>query len=76
MKNLPINERPYEKLINNGAENLSDAELLAIIIKSGTKNMTALEISQRLLLECENNTLVAFLRENSRKGYDILKVIS
>lgn len=28
------------------------------------------------ILECENNTLVAFLRENSRKGYDILKVIS
>ena len=28
------------------------------------------------ILECENDTLVAFLRENSRKGYDILKVIS
>lgn len=55
MKNLPINERPYEKLMNNGAENLSDSELLAIVIKSGTKEMTSLEISQRLLLECEND---------------------
>ena len=37
MKELPKAERPYEKLELFGEKNLSNAELLAIIIKSGTK---------------------------------------
>lgn len=37
MKELPILERPYEKLEIYGAEMLSNAELLAIIIKTGNK---------------------------------------
>ena len=37
MKELPISERPYEKLEMYGAHTLSNAELLAIIIKNGTK---------------------------------------
>ena len=38
MKELPKGERPYEKLEQYGAEYLTNAELLAIIIKSGTKD--------------------------------------
>lgn len=38
VKDLPINERPRERLMKYGAENLSVQELLAIILKSGTKN--------------------------------------
>ena len=37
IKKLPISERPYEKLEMYGENSLSNAELLAIIIKSGTK---------------------------------------
>ena len=37
IKDLPEEERPYEKLINNGVEKLSNEELLAIIITTGTK---------------------------------------
>ena len=37
MKELPSSERPYEKLEMYGAGALSNAELLAIIIKTGTK---------------------------------------
>ena len=37
IKELPISERPYEKLEKYGEESLSNAELLAIIIKTGTK---------------------------------------
>ena len=37
MKELPVSERPYEKLELYGPERLSNSELLAIIIKSGTK---------------------------------------
>ena len=40
MKELPSSERPYEKLEMYGAETLSNAELLAIIIKTGTKEKT------------------------------------
>ena len=36
MKELPISERPYEKLEMYGSNSLSNAELLAIIIKNGT----------------------------------------
>lgn len=49
IKELPESERPYEKLELYGEQNLSNAELLAIIIKSGTKNETSVQIAQKLL---------------------------
>lgn len=49
IKELPENERPYEKLEKYGPEILSNPELIAIIIKSGTKNMTSVQIAQNLL---------------------------
>ena len=49
IKELPELERPYEKLEMYGEKVLSDAELLAIIIKTGTKEETAVQLSQRLL---------------------------
>lgn len=49
IKELPESERPYEKLELYGEQSLSNAELLAIIIKSGTKNETSVQIAQKLL---------------------------
>jgi DNA repair protein RadC len=49
MKDLPEFERPYEKLEYFGAEVLSDAELLAIIFRTGSRNMRAVELAQKLL---------------------------
>lgn len=49
MKELPISERPYEKLEIYGAKKLSNAELLAIIIKTGTKEETAISLAQKIL---------------------------
>lgn len=49
MKELPISERPYEKLELYGPEMLSNAELLAIIIKSGTKEENSVSIANRVL---------------------------
>lgn len=49
IKDLPAEERPYEKLEANGGEVLSNAELLAIIIKTGTRKERSIEIAQRLL---------------------------
>lgn len=58
LKQLPISERPYEKLEMYGESTLSNSELLAIIIKTGTKEETALELAQKvLLLNNESNNL-------------------
>jgi len=48
-------DRPREKMLNKGAQSLSDAELLAILIASGNKNESAVELSRRILRECKNN---------------------
>ncbi|MCM1282229.1 MAG: DNA repair protein RadC [Muribaculaceae bacterium] len=57
VKNLPESERPYERFRRLGAEALSDAELLAIILKTGTKGLTSLELARKLLSECHGNLL-------------------
>lgn len=49
IKELPETERPYEKLELYGEKNLSNAELLAIIIKSGTRDETSVQIAQKIL---------------------------
>ena len=67
MKELPLSERPYEKLEMYGETSLSNSELLAIIIKSGTKEESSVEIAQRILnmnLSEDSNSL-RFLQEIS-----------
>jgi DNA repair protein RadC len=49
IKDLPENERPREKLAKYGSEVLSNAELLAILIRTGTKNESAIDIAYKLL---------------------------
>ncbi len=49
MKDLPEDERPYEKCLKNGAEQLTDAELLAVILRSGSCGETALDLSKKIL---------------------------
>ncbi len=49
MKELPISERPYEKLEMYGEKSLSNSELLAIIIKTGTKEETSVGLAQKIL---------------------------
>lgn len=67
MKNLPVTERPYEKLEQYGEKNLTNAELLAIIIKSGTREETSVQLAQKILLLNENQDKnnLNFLREIS-----------
>jgi DNA repair protein RadC len=61
IKDLPISERPYEKLEFNGPEMLSNAELLAIIIKTGNKEETSVALAQRILKLDEEETGLGFL---------------
>ena len=49
MKELPPEERPYEKCLRNGPESLSDPELLAVIIRTGSRQESSLSLSKRVL---------------------------
>ena len=49
LKEMPLLERPRERLINVGVENLSDEELLAIILKTGSKEMSVKSLSSYIL---------------------------
>lgn len=51
----PEDERPREKLLNRGAEALSDAELLAIFLRVGMKGRSAVELARDLLGHFDNN---------------------
>lgn len=51
IENIPILERPYEKMLLYGEEALSEIELLSIIIKNGTKNLSAIQIAQNIVVE-------------------------
>jgi DNA repair protein RadC len=48
-------DRPREKMLRKGAQSLSDAELLAILIAIGNKNETAVELARRILHDCHDN---------------------
>ena len=65
IKELPETERPYEKMELYGEKSLSNAELLAIIIKTGTKQYTSIDIAREVLnLNDEPNfNNLNFLRE-------------
>ena len=73
-------DRPREKLILNGRHTLSDAELIAILIRTGVKNITAVELAKQILHQCNNN-LSELSRLNVKdlariKGMGTVKAIS
>jgi DNA repair protein RadC len=49
IKELPKEERPIERLLKNGVNSLSNEELLAIILKTGTKNCSSKELAENLI---------------------------
>ena len=51
IRDWPAGERPREKLLELGPAALTEAELLAILIRTGTRGLTALDIARRLLTE-------------------------
>jgi len=57
LKSWSVEERPREKVIANGIQFLSDTELLAILVRSGTRNMTAVELARNILDQSGNNLL-------------------
>lgn len=55
IKDWSIDDRPREKLMHHGKHNLSDAELLAILIGSGNREESAVALSQRILSASNHN---------------------
>lgn len=53
IKDIPILERPRERLINKGVDSLTNEELVAILLKTGTKNMSVKELSNYVLKELD-----------------------
>lgn len=70
LKTWAVEERPREKVLANGIQFLTDSELLAILLSSGTKNMTAVELA-RLMLKKSGNSLHVLGRQTVG---DLLKI--
>ncbi|MBZ0182279.1 MAG: DNA repair protein RadC [Melioribacteraceae bacterium] len=54
IKDLPLDDRPREKLILRGPQSLSDSELIAIILRTGTKGKSVVQISQEIIKKSGN----------------------
>lgn len=48
---IPLHERPRERLLAQGVEALTDRELLALVLRSGTRGVSALDLASELLAE-------------------------
>jgi DNA repair protein RadC len=59
VKDLPLEDRPREKMLLRGPQSLSDAELLAVLLRTGTKGKSVITISQELIAENENLAVLA-----------------
>lgn len=55
IKNVPHSEQPRERLMSIGAEGLTNSELLAILIRTGSTKQSALEVGKALLSGCNDN---------------------
>ena len=55
IKDLPKIERPREKLISKGPENLKDEELLAILLRTGREGKNVLDLAKQILNNCSKS---------------------
>jgi len=80
IKDLPLHMRPREKLVSQGAENLKDSELLAILLRTGKSGKSAIEISEQILkkvtkkrfLQMTYSDIVSYPGIDSSKACSIL----
>lgn len=69
VKDLPLDDRPREKLLLRGAASLSDSELIAILLRTGTKGKSVVEIAQSILAKgnlavLASNSVESFTKTN------------
>ena len=84
IKSLPKEENPREKAIANGIESLSNVELLALVLRTGNKDESVLQLAQRLLNEIGGfpqlmninyATLVSLKGIKTAKAIELLSII-
>lgn len=78
IRDFPKNERPRERFIQNGPESLSNHELIALMLRTGTKDESVLQLANRLLTHFEGLRLLkdATLHEiTSIKGIGTAKAV-
>ena len=70
IKDMPIIERPREKFLNNSIDNLTDVELLSIILKTGTKKYSVKDISCNILNDIKDIRNLKNITYNDLIKYD------
>lgn len=81
MKDLPTEERPREKLMKRGAQSLSNAELLAILLRTGTQEESVMRVAERILIESGEDGLSGLAHSSieslmKRKGVGEAKAVT
>nr|WP_294662392.1 DNA repair protein RadC [uncultured Blautia sp.] len=61
IKELPQSERPYEKCVRDGENTLSDSELLAVILRCGTRGASSLSLANEILNHMEHSSYPGLL---------------
>jgi DNA repair protein RadC len=69
VKDLPLDDRPREKLMLRGPQNLSDAELIAILLRTGKKGKSVISVAQEMVSVHRNLTILA-----SKTLSDLMKI--
>lgn len=75
VKELPVSERPYEKCEMYGPQYLSDAELLAVILKTGSKGLRAIDLAVNVLNYSKSNPGLKGLNYLTKKELTKIKGI-
>ena len=79
IKDLPLTDKPREKALLNGIESLTDAELIAIILRTGIKDNSAIDLANRIIKEISslnNPGLISLERLKNIKGVGSTKAIT
>ena len=76
IKNWAVEDRPRERVLDKGIQSLSDTELIALLIGSGTREISAVELARKILMKADNNLnlLGKFSIEDLQKQKGIGKV--
>lgn len=75
IKDLPQDERPYEKCIKYGPKVLSDSELIAVILKTGTSNDSVLDISRNVLKSSDGSISILSLYDKTCEELELINGI-
>lgn len=76
IKNYPQEERPREKAYHYGIESLNNVELLALILRTGNRQESVLELAQRVIILCLNSRLEVMKEKTVFIGSNNISIIS